>query len=78
MINLEERQLLHQFIILDLAIRALQHDYEAIETLKMTVVYKAVIEALLKSLRSQHHNLKRQLQQRKIYIVRWHRNDMYF
>ncbi|MGN4124842.1 hypothetical protein ACMGD3_07475 [Lysinibacillus sphaericus] len=47
MINVEQRKLLHEFVILDLAIQSLQHDYEVIENLKMKNVYLPILDGLL-------------------------------
>lgn len=78
MISGEQRKLLHQFLLLDLAIRSLQHDYKMIEQLKMKVAYLPFIDTLLKSLQKDYFNLKRQLAKQKIRVVGWHRIDTYF
>lgn len=78
MINGEQRQLLHQFLLLELAIRSLQHDYKMVEQLKMKVVYLPLLDTLLKRLQKDYFNLKRQLAKQKIRVVGWHRIDTYF
>ncbi|WP_433594985.1 aconitate hydratase [Lysinibacillus xylanilyticus] len=78
MINAEQRQLLHQYIILDLAIQSLQCDYKTLEQLKMKAIYLPFVESLMKSVRHDYFNLKRKLAKQKIHVVRWHRIDAYF
>lgn len=83
MINSEQRQQLHQFLILDLAIRSLQHDYKVIEKAKMKSVFIPILDSLLKNLQSEYFNLKRVLSKQKIRIIEWkhidsHFSDIYF
>ncbi|MEO4054818.1 aconitate hydratase [Solibacillus sp. CAU 1738] len=80
MIDLENRKILHQFILLDLALRSVQHDYPLIEALplKMHKIYFIKLDALLKSLQQEHFTLKKILQKQHIRIIRWQRIDDYF
>lgn len=78
MINSEQRQLLHQFLLLDLAVRSLQQDYKTIEHLKMKTVYLPLLDSLLKDLRKDSFSLKRQLASQQIRVVGWHRINEYF
>lgn len=78
MINAEQRQLLHQYIILDLTIKSLQYDYKKLDQLKMKAIYLPFVENLMKSVRQDYFNLKRELAKQKIRIIEWHRIDAYF
>ena len=78
MINAEQRQLLHQYLIVDLAIQSLQCDYKTLEQLKMKAIYLPFVENLMKSVRQDYFNLKRQLAKQKIRVVGWRRIDAYF
>jgi len=78
MINLSDRQALHKLVVLELAVRSLQHDYVQLETLKMHKLYTTWTELLLKHLYPAYTTQKRQLAQKQIRIVRWRKVDMYF
>ncbi|MGE7111889.1 aconitate hydratase [Lysinibacillus sp. NPDC047702] len=78
MINGEQRSLLHQYILLDLAVKSLQQDYKRAEYFKMKLVFLPLMDALLKNLRKDYFQLKRQLAQQQIRVVGWHRIDEYF
>ena len=78
MINAEQRQLLHQYLILDLAIQSLQGDYKTLEQLKMKAVYLPFVDRLLESVRKDYFHLKQQLIKQKIRVVGWNRIDAYF
>ncbi|WKT74950.1 aconitate hydratase [Lysinibacillus fusiformis] len=78
MINAEQRQLLHQYIILDLTIKSLQYDYKKLEQLKMKAIYLPFVESLMKSVRQDYFNLKRKLAKQKIRVVGWYRINAYF
>lgn len=78
MISGEQRRLLHQYLILDLAIQSLQCDYKTLEQLKMKAIYLPFVENLMKSVRQDYFNLKRQLAKQKIRVVGWRRIDAYF
>lgn len=78
MINPEQRQTLHKFIVYDMAIQSLQRDYVVIENLKMSKVYLPILDDLLKAITNDYYNLKRLLAKEKIKIVKWKKNDEYF
>ena len=78
MINLIDRHELHKLVVLELAVRSLQHDYVQLETLKMQKLYTTWTELLLKRLYPTYTEQKRQLAQKQIRIVRWRKVDMYF
>lgn len=78
MINFEQRDLLHRFVILDMAVQALQRDYKVIENLKMSKVYLPILDNLLKAITNDYYNLKRLLAKDKIKIVKWEKHDDYF
>lgn len=78
MIKGEQRQLLHQYLILDLAIQSLQKDYKTLEQLKMKAIYLPFVDGLMKSIKKDFFNLKRQLEKQKIRVVGWQRIDEYF
>lgn len=78
MINAEQRQLLHQYLILDLAIQSLQKDYKTLEQLKMKEIYLPFVDRLMKSVRNDYFNLKRQLEKQHIRVVGWQQIDEYF
>ena len=78
MINFEQRQLLHMYLILDLAIQSLQNDYKTLEQLKMKAIYLPFVDGLLKNLRNDFYNLKRVLAKQKIRVVGWQQIDEYF
>ncbi|MET4560740.1 hypothetical protein ABIA69_001884 [Lysinibacillus parviboronicapiens] len=78
MITGEQRKLLHEFVILDLAIQSLQRDYEVIENLKMSKVYLPILDGYLKAIRNDYFNLKRVLASQKITIVKWEKVSEYF
>lgn len=71
MLNLEQRELLHRYLILDLAIQSLQHDYKSLEQLKMGAIYLAFVDNLLKDIRQEYYNSKRLLTKDKIRVVKW-------
>lgn len=83
MINSEQRQQLHRCIVLDLAIRSLQHDYKLLENAKMKSVFIPLLDSLLKDLQNEYFNLKRLLAKQKIRFIEWkhidtHFSDIYF
>ena len=78
MINLSDRQELHKLIVLELAIRSLQHDYVQLETFKMQKLYATWTELLLKHLYPIYIAQKRQLAQKQIRIARWRKLDIHF
>ena len=78
MINSEQRQLVHQFLILDLAIRTLQYDYQQMEHLKLPEIYLPRMETFLKGLHEDVLILKRELAKPNIQFIGWKRRDQYF
>ncbi|MFJ7699969.1 aconitate hydratase [Lysinibacillus fusiformis] len=78
MIKADERQLLHKYLLLELAIKSLQVDYPKLEQFKMKVVFLPMMDSLLKELRQEYFDLKRQLFQYRIRVVKWHPVDEYF
>ena len=69
---------MHEFIVLDLAIRSLQQDYKKLEGLKMDMLFSRWTDRLLKRLNEAYIAQKRQLASKKIRIVRWVKVDAYF
>ncbi|MBD8521781.1 aconitate hydratase [Lysinibacillus fusiformis] len=78
MINPEERQLLHKYLLIELAVKSLQIDYQKVEQLKMNKVFLPLMDSLLKELRQEYFDLKRQLSQQRIRVVGWTTIDEYF
>ncbi|MGE7984951.1 aconitate hydratase [Lysinibacillus fusiformis] len=78
MIKADERQLLHKYLLLELAIKSLQVDYPKLEQFKMKVVFLPMMDCLLKELRQEYFDLKRQLAQQRIRVVGWTNIDEYF
>ncbi|MER2059618.1 MAG: aconitate hydratase [Niallia sp.] len=78
MIKAEERQLLHKYILVDLAVKSLQIDYPKAEQFKMKVVFLQIIDTLIKDLRKEYIDLKNQLAKQKIRVVEWRNIDEYF
>ena len=69
---------MYEYIKLDMAIRSLQHDYAALEKLKMSKIYINIIDSLLKDLRSDFYNKKRLLAKKNIEVLKWVNADEYF
>lgn len=69
--NFEQRELLHKFVIYDMAVQALQRDYKVVENLKMSKVYLPILDKLLKDVSYDYYDTKRLLAKDKIKIVRW-------
>ena len=78
MIKAEERKLLHKYLLVDLAVKSLQIDYQKAEKFKLKVVFLLLIDTLLKDLRKECIELKNQLAQQKIRVVEWRPIDEYF
>ena len=78
MIKPEERRNLHQFILLEMAVKSLQNDYDKLGNLKMSKVYIEIVDALLKVIRPDYYNKKRMLNKQKIEVVKWIHIDQYF
>lgn len=78
MIKADERQLLHKYLLLELAVKSLQVDYGKVEQFKMKTVFLPMMDSLLKDLRQEYFNLKRELAQKRIRVVGWQSVDEYF
>lgn len=78
MIKGDERELLHRFVILDMAVQSLQRDYKVVENLKMSKLYLPILDNLLKAITNDYYNLKRLLARYKIKIVKWEECDEHF
>lgn len=78
MMTFEQRELLHKHVIYDMAVKSLQHDYRAIESLKMGKVYLPFLDKLLKDISHEYYDTKRLLAKDKIKIVRWEKVDKNF
>lgn len=82
MINNKQRQLIHQFILVDMAQRSIKNDIELYEKykdhLKMTKIYLKIINDISESLHQEYYNIKRLLSLNKISVGKWkHINDKY-
>ncbi|MEO4053348.1 hypothetical protein [Solibacillus sp. CAU 1738] len=79
MITNEQRQLIHQFVVIDMAQRSIKSDIELYEKytdrLKMTKIYMKIINELAESIHQEYHNIKRLLNLNKIQVGRWQRVD---
>lgn len=78
MIKPDERRNVHNFILLDMAVKSLQNDYDKLKSLKMSEVYIKIVDDLLKDIRSDYFNKKRMLAKQKIEVVKWISIDQYF
>ncbi|MFJ7951508.1 aconitate hydratase [Lysinibacillus sp. NPDC096418] len=78
MIKADERQLLHKYLLLELAVKSLQSDYQKAEQFKMKTVFLPLMDTLLKELQQEYFNLKRQLAKQRIRVVGWQPVDEYF
>lgn len=79
MITNEQRQLIHQFVVIDMAQRSIKSDIELYKQytnyLKMTKIYMKIINEMAELLHEEYHNLKRLLHLNKIQFGRWQRVD---
>lgn len=78
MIKPEERRNVHQFILLEMAVKSLQNDYDTLGNLKMAKVYIQIVDDLLKVIRPDYYNKNRMLAKQKIEVVKWINIDQYF
>ena len=78
MINIAQRQDVHDLIILDLAIRSLQADYAKVSTLKLHKLYRKWLEIVLTQLQHNYHEKRRALATQKIRLIGYKRLDTYF
>ena len=78
MINPEQRKMVHEYLLIELAIKSLQVDYLKVEQFKMKKVFVPLMDSLLKELRQEYFELNRQLFQQRIRVVGWTTIDEYF
>lgn len=78
MIHIHDRHRLHQFLMIELAIRYLEKDLEIIQTTKCTNIFIPFIERLLKMLRQQYHDEKQYFTGKQVRLIQWKRIDNYF
>ena len=78
MISLQERQALHQFIVLELAIKTLQKDFSQLEQLKLKTIYMTWTERILNILYPIYQSQKREFNEKQIRIIHWRKKDEYF
>jgi len=78
MLNPEQRQLFHKFLILEMAVQSLQRDYSVIENLKMSKVYLPILDKLLKDITQDYYDSKRLLAKEKIRLFKVEKIDEYF
>lgn len=78
MISLNDRHRLHQFLMIELAIRYLEKDLPIIQTTKCVAVFLPFIERLLKTLRQQYKEEKQYFAHKQIQLIQWKRVDHYF
>lgn len=69
MIKPDQRQLVHKYLLLELAVKSLQIDYLKVEQFKMNKVFLPLMDALLKELRQEYFDIKRRLAQQQIRVV---------
>lgn len=78
LIRLDERELVHQLIILEYALRAVQWDYSKIHELKMGNAYLPLFDQLLADLTAEHMQVKRTLASKQIRLIATKKLDAYF
>lgn len=78
MINLDDRHRLHQFLMLELAIRYLKLDLALLMKTKCANVYISFTEALIKKLMQRYLSEKRYFAQKQIQLIGWKKIDLYF
>lgn len=78
MINPDQRKILHKYLLIELAVKSLQIDHQKVEQFKMKKVFLPFMDTLLKELRQEYLDLKRQLFQQQIRAVGWTTIDEYF
>lgn len=78
LIKLDERELVHQLIILEYALRAVQSDYSKIPELKMGNAYLPLFDQLLADLTAEHMQVKRTLASKQIRLIHTKKLDAYF
>lgn len=75
---IDERNQLHQYLILELAFQSLQKDHPQLAKLKMKNIYLVMVDSLLKKLKSDYYKSKQLLKRRGIQVIGWHRTSEYF
>ncbi len=78
MIKLEDRHRLHQFLMLELAIRYLKIDLETMNTMKCANAFVPFAEKLLHQLLQQYLQEQRYFSNKQIRLVKWEKLDPYF
>lgn len=78
MIALQDRQLVYEFLKLDLAIRSLQHDLDHMQNLKCSELYMAQYGAILLNLQQDFQWRKKRLASKKIRLNKWIKVDEYY
>lgn len=78
MISFEQRQHVHELIVLDLAIRSLQHDYTRLTPLKLEKLYVHWLDYVLEQFQKLFQHKKQTLATDNIRLVNYQRLDDYF
>lgn len=78
LIKLQDRELVHQLIILEYALRAVQWDYSKINDLKMGNAYLVFFDQLLTELTAEHIQVKTILASKQIRLIATKKLDAYF
>lgn len=79
MITNDHLQLIHQFVLIEMAQRSIKSDIKIYEKytnyIKMLKIYKKIINELSETLHQEYHNIKRLLNFNKIQVGKWKRVD---
>lgn len=78
MIHLDDRHRLHQFLMLELAIRYLKMDVDIFRTAKCSNVFVPFAENLLKDLLKQYNYEKQYFSNKKIRPLKWEKAGNHF
>lgn len=78
MIHYSERPLVHEFLLFEFAIRALEQDFSLLSSFKMHKLYAHMLEPLVKSLREEHARCKKLLANKGIRLEQFIKVDAYF
>lgn len=78
MIALQDRQLVYEYLMLDIAIRSLQHDIQLMENLKYAELYTTQYKAVLEHLQQDFQWRKKRLTSKKIRLSKWMKVDEFF
>ncbi|MGE7024425.1 aconitate hydratase [Solibacillus cecembensis] len=76
MLSIEQRQIVHEYLVLDLAVQSLQSDFTKMEQsekmkMKVKVIYLPFLDNLIKSVRNDYLYQKRLLAKDKLRVVKW-------